>query len=103
MTVEQATTTFQMYPRTLKPLSKLRENWLQAFLLTLASPYSHTEQALAMWDCRYCQWMKKSILRDTKRAEKAVMGENYESGMVQEKTHGRSQWTKRKHLMENDC
>ncbi|TVY87470.1 hypothetical protein LAWI1_G007869, partial [Lachnellula willkommii] len=101
---QQARKVFDMYSRTLEPLSKLKQNGLRAFFLTLASPYTwaaeHRKNSLlaphlqAVYDAAddHCREIECERLEFTQIMEQAVMGKDYDSSMVQERSHGRSQW-----------
>ncbi|TVY59259.1 hypothetical protein LCER1_G000480 [Lachnellula cervina] len=98
ITKDQARTVFRMYLRTLSPLSKLRDNGLQFFFAALTSPYS--------WDALFLLYddldnpvsqtrsraVEKQISGLTRRVERDVMGQDYDSSRFQGKAHGKSQW-----------
>lgn len=89
LTKEQGMAIIKMYARTLGPLSKLRENRLGRFFVRLAWPFAHTQFGLgnptsAREQSAYLQ----------QRIERLVMGDDYDSTVVQTKDSGNnnSQW-----------
>lgn len=102
MTKAQARKVFSMYQRTIEPLSKLRELGLRALFLDLASPYTWDADRLALFDrdpwalLKSCERTHDQIKIFTRRAEKAVMGDGYDSELLQVKAHGQSLWLQQK-------
>ncbi|KAJ8068133.1 hypothetical protein OCU04_003704 [Sclerotinia nivalis] len=105
MSAEQAHAIIQVYFRIIQPLSKLRQNGLQAFFLTLASPLANSTGMCTRHgqELLHCKGFEKSIIRKAKQAEQMVMGEDYDSAMVQDRAHGESQWLREKEFIEGSC
>lgn len=96
MTKKRALRIYQMYLRTLKPLSRLKENGLQAFFVTLASPYTFMQEprSLHHWDAHrsFLEQMAQKTKLLGQRIERTVMGDEYDSRLLQHKAHGMSGW-----------
>lgn len=91
-----------MYVRVLAPLSKLRKAGLEAFFPTLASPWNNTVSTCPWTGAkvREIQRIKSQILRFTRRMEQVIMGDEYDSSLLQHRAHGQSQWLKERMLLD---
>ncbi|TVY81954.1 hypothetical protein LSUE1_G003303 [Lachnellula suecica] len=111
MNKKQAKKVFDMYERTFAPLSKLKENGLEVFSATLASPFTWTVHTL--FDSNHVPWhiqqprieayrrkIEDQISKFTVRMERVVMGEDYDSNLVKARVHGKSQWLVGKEVHE---
>ncbi|CZR60241.1 uncharacterized protein PAC_10137 [Phialocephala subalpina] len=89
LTKEQGMTIVKMYARTLRPLSKLRENGLGQFFARLAWPFAHTRFGL-----RNPTLAREQSAYLRRLIERLVMGDDYDSTVVQTKESGNndSQW-----------
>ena len=89
MTKEQFMTIFKMYVRTLGPLSKLRG--LRRFFVHLAWPSRWTRAGRQRWR-HDPESVRQQISILEQRTERLVMGDSYDSSLLEKERLGNSQW-----------
>ena len=89
MTKEQVMTIIKMYARTLGPLSKLRG--LRRFFVHLAWPFTWT-RAGRQRRRHDPESVQEQIRISEQRIERLVMGDGYDSSLLQKEMLGNSQW-----------
>jgi hypothetical protein len=95
ITKEEARKIMNMYARVMFSLAKLKARGLEAFFLTVADPYEwkHFEPPLTP---DRIERRSDNFQRFVQDLEQIVMGKDYDSSLLQERSHGPSGWLKRR-------